>query len=122
MQSRNKVEIAKTGRKSCANSTFFFLQNSARLLTVPQDCRASEHITNEQARQTREEGEASSPHVYLASSHLTLLAFYMMVNNLSISFDVIFRSLCELRTSNLSLNEDSITLVSVPLGDYHCMS
>lgn len=69
---------------------------------------------NEQARQTREEGEASSPHVYLASSHLTLLAVYMMVNSLRISFDVIFRSLSELRTSNLSLNEDSITLVSIP--------
>ena len=74
--------------------------------------------TNERGKRARKE-KPSSPHVYLASSHLTLLAVdYMMVNNLSISFDVIFRSLSELRTSNLSLNEDSITLVSV-LGDYH---
>ena len=79
--------------------------------------RASMLRTNERGKRARTE-QPSSPHVYLASSHLTLLAVYMMVNNLSISFDVIFRSLSELRTSNLSLNEDSITLVSVP-GDYH---
>lgn len=69
--------------------------------------------TNERGKRARKE-KPSSPHVYIAGSHLTLLAVYMMVNNLSISFDVIFRSLCELRTSNLRLNEDSITLVSVP--------
>ena len=54
------VEIAKTGSKSCANSTSnerpFF-----RLLAVPQDCRASEHVTNERARQTREGGEPFFP-------------------------------------------------------------
>lgn len=54
------IEIAKTGSKSCANSTSnerpFF-----RLLAVPQDCRASEYVTNKRARQTREGGEPFFP-------------------------------------------------------------
>ena len=74
--------------------------------------RASMLRTNERGKHARKEN-SSSLRVYLASLHLTL-----MVNNLSISFDVIFRSLSELRISNLSLNEDSITLVIVP-RDYH---